>query len=562
MGKPDTIFLIDGSALLYRSFYGIAPLRTQSGIPTQAIYGFFRAIKRLVEKHNARRIVIAWDEKGSIRKKEYAQYKAKRLTPPSELLEQKKYIIKIAEKMGIFQVSLNGYEADDLIATIAKKYSKTNPIVVVASDKDLLQLISKNVTALDLAKKQTIDKVVFFEKYGFVPEKLSFYHALVGDSSDNIPGVKGIGKKSAEKIVKEFDDLKDLYKRLDEVSSNRTKNLLEDGKSDAALSFKLFTLRSCPIKMRISDTDFSPKQWGQADNFFAEFEMFSLASNPSAAKKEKKNAAKKVGFDWKLVTQEKQLFDIASKIKSKKFCAVDTETTGLNWCTEELIGISLAYDEKTAFYVPVLGEYEKKQDAQQEIFDVAKTELLSCVIDLKTVVKILGPILKTAGISKVMHNAKFDMHFLRKAGLEVCGDIFDTMIAAKLLQPEWQKAGLKGLSRDVLNEEMEEFKNVAGKKTSLKDVPIEKVAQYAAHDALQTFKLWNVFKPKLSKNADLKKIFYEIEISLCRILFEMESCGILLDPSILKKLDVSVKGKLERIEAKIRAAIKGSAKKD
>ncbi|MFC1854555.1 DNA polymerase I [Candidatus Dependentiae bacterium] len=554
----NSIFLIDGSALLYRSFYGLAPLKTSKGVSTQAIFGFFRSIKNLVEKHGARRLVIAWDERKSIRKKEYAEYKAKRLVPPDDLLLQKKKIEQIAKSMGILQFSSSGYEADDVIATLALKHSSKAKIVVVASDKDLLQLITDKIVALDLTKNKLIDKRTFFEKYGFEPTKLTFYHALVGDSSDNIPGVKGIGAKSAEKLVKKYKDLKDLYAHLDEVQPARIKTLLENGEKDAILSLKLFTLRKCPVTAKISQTDFDPSQWADADSLFSELEMFSLTSNPEVAKTKKKSEAKKVGFKYDIITSEQDLIALAKELKKKKAVAVDTETTGLDWCKESLVGISIASDTKSAYYIPIAHGVKKEKNGQKNLFDTASSGQLS----LEIVSKELSSVLLDKKILKIMHHAKFDLHFLRNAGIEVAGDLFDTMIAARLLRPEWQKVGLKGLSKEILGESMRELKDVGKGKKDFSKIPIEDAAEYAAHDALQTFKLKGELDKQLNKQTKLKKIFYDVEIPLCKVLFDMESNGVLLDSGVLKKIETSVKTKLKKIDDKIRSAIKGSVEKN
>jgi DNA polymerase I len=566
----EKIFILDGTAMLYRSFYGLTPLKTRSGIPTQAVYGFFRAVRQLIESYDPKKIAITWDRGPSIRVKEYSEYKSQRLSPPDELLTQKKLIENIAEEMGLFQIGMDGFEADDLIATIALA-SKKNEVVIVTSDKDLFQLISENVKVWDPAKREMIDEDQFFEKFGFGPEKLRFYHSILGDASDNIPGVKGIGKKGANELAIKFSSLDDLYENLEKVEKPRTKKLLEESRDNAFLSFKLFGLREAPINVGDLDMVFEKSGWSRANKMFQELEMSSLV-NLFVDKKDPSSlgldAAKEevAQFSSEMITDLNDLKKLAKKVTDAGFCAVDTETTGLDQCTNRIVGISIAFDTSKGYYIP-FGHNRpgaKIVEAQASLFSVPEKEPekhRSATLSSDDVVSVLGPLFKNVDVKKIMHNAKFDLHFLRTIGLEVAGPLIDTMLAAVLVRSEWQKKSLKALSQDLLGERMETFKETIGELKHFGELDPEKATPYAANDALQTVKIWEKLKKELEKDKKLEHIFYSLEMPLCKILFQMESTGIKLDCEVVEKIRKKVEADLETISKKIEGSVKEASSK-
>jgi DNA polymerase-1 len=547
--SEESIFLIDGSSLLYRSYYGIRPLHTSTGIPTQAVFGFCRAIKKIVDDFDPKYMIIAWDSKGkTFRSDIFKEYKATRQAAPSDIFVQKESIVKFADLVGIHQYARKGYEADDLIYSIAKE-NKNKNIVIVGSDKDLRQLISKNLVILDPMKKEIFDEKVFLSKYGFMPEKLSFFHAIVGDPSDNIPGVRGIGKRGATELVKKYKSLKDLYDNIEKIKKERTKKLLIESKDDAFLSLKLFSLKYIKTPVTKKKMLFEKKNWYKANDLFRELEFKSLLSSEgekqtiifkqkTVSGKAKKTSSKK----WKcvIVRAEKDLLDLAKLLKEKKLFGLDTETTGVEPLKDELVGLSVAYDTKKSFYIPIAHVNDQQ-------------------LDKEVVFKKLGPIFQSKTIKKVLHHAKFDRLVLHNAGVELDGIIFDTLLAANLLREEWDKISLKILSVKYLGEKMESFSDVMGKEYKTFDqVPIPTAATYAAHDSLQTLKLYKVLKKELHREKKFKDIFEKMEMPLSEVLFEMEKTGIALDAKILKKIEAPVNRKLKTIEKKIFGAIKTS----
>lgn len=536
--KKDALFLIDGSSILYRSYYGIRPLYTSKGIPTQAVFGFCRSIKKLIDDFDPQHAIVAWDKKGTTFRKEiFAEYKATRQAAPSDLFSQKDLIVQFAELVGLSQIAKTGYEADDLLYSIAKEHPNKE-IVLVGPDKDLHQLISKNLIIFDPMKNEVIDEDVFLNKQGFEPEKLIFFHSLVGDASDNIPGVNGIGKKGATELVKQFKSLDDMYKNIDDIKSDRTKKLLIEGKDNAYLSEKLFTLRYVKTDLTLQDMKFNKDNWHKANDLFRELEFKSLVAKGgekqiSLFEEQVLDKSKKTKWNCVVIRNQDKLNELVDKLMEKKFFSIDTETTGIEPLIDKLVGISIAFDDKTGYYIP-LDHTEKTQLNKEEAL------------------KKLSLVLTSKSIEKTLQNAKFDQLVLYNAGILLNGIAFDSLLAANLLRKEWDKIGLKQLSIQYLNEKMESFGDVLGKEyKSFDQVPIHEAANYSAHDALQTFKIEKVLRKELAKEKNLKKIFEDIELPLSQVLFEMEKAGVTLDLDVIKEVEKEVNRKLTSLEGKL-----------
>lgn len=573
--KENALFLIDGSYILYRSYYGLRPLYTSDGTPTQATYGFCRTIKKLIDEFNPNQFVLVWDSRGkTFRSDVYEEYKATRQAPPSDLFIQKEQIQEFADAIGLFQISKTGYEADDLIASLVKQ-NKKGQSIIVGPDKDLFQLIKdKDVMVYDSFNDKLTDEDDFKNGRGFGPEKLRFYHSLLGDASDNIPGVKGIGKKGAENLVKEFDSLQDLYENLDKVKTDRLRNILQDGEEKALLSYKLFGLEAERLDLKKSDLKFDKNDWVNAAPIFKKLEFKSLLGGLEKTFGEKKvgqllgeekpkrketqetikfgTETKTTKDDWvcKVIETQEDLKDLISKIKKEKEFAFDTETEGLRPLQDGLLAISIAFSKKKSYYLPFVFQNGVKEK-NASIFDVPT--VCRPVLDKVEALKLLKPIFEDSRIKKIAHNAKFDLLSLVNDNIQVAGVEFDTLIAANLLREgDWQKINLKFLSQYYLDEKMTTFKDLLGKKyKSFGDVPLKEAAEYAAYDALQTYKLKFIFQRGLDKEKDLKKIFEKIEMPLMFVLIDMEKIGIKIDVDILKDLSKKVKAKLKTIHDKI-----------
>lgn len=528
---------------MFRSFYGLAPLRTNSGIPTQAVYGFYKTVQKLITKFGPDKILVAWDSRKNVRREKFESYKANRAAFPDELAIQREYIIKIADKIQLAQLELEGFEADDIIATAAKKFSNSS-VCIVSSDKDLLQLVDgERITQFDPAKDKHIDAKGAEEIYGFGPDKIRFYHSLLGDSSDNIPGAKGIGKKTAFELVNQFSGLDDLYAHLDKVEKPRTRKLLEEGKDQVYLSSELFKLLDCPVDLGLEDLSFDQKNWALASDIFKELEFKAFVSHQPSRQLDITSFGKQTAepdyswLDYKIVSDKKALQDLTGKIKSAKVMAFDLETTGFNARHDNIVALSLAYGDKTAFYLPVgHDDPESQQLSMEELFQA------------------LNPLFKDPEILKIAQNAKFDIHFLHSVGFEVAGKIFDTMVAARLVRPEWKKVNLESLCQEYLDITTPSYKELFSGYENFSKVPIKVGAPYGASDAICAFKLKNVLEQKLEAEGS-QKLFDVVETPALDVIIEMEETGIRLCTQTLAKIRDKIGKQLETIEGKIRATL-------
>ncbi len=542
-----SVFLIDGSSFLYRAYYGLRPLHTSKGQTVHAVYGFCRMIKKLIDDFKIQHLVIVWDSKGKTDRHEiYSSYKATRQEAPSDIFEQKELIQKFADLVDIAQLSQIGKEADDLLYAAALKFNKSGyQVIFVTSDKDMRQALSSDILIFDPFKNIVMDEHDAFKRYGFSVGKIPFYFSIVGDSSDNIPGVKGIGDKGATELVQQFESLDDLYQNLNKVKKERTRDLLKACKHEAYLSYKLFLLHDYSIDLNVKDAEFDLQNWAKSLPLFQKLEFKSLVKDIeqrfytqtsmfSVKNVEDDQLSKK--YDFVCINDEQSLKNLCQHIQSAGFFAVDTETDGLDPLQAKLIGVSVAIKEGQAFYIPLA-----HQDGIQ--------------LDFKVFEKEFGLILKNDAIKKYMHHAKFDQLVLNQAGLEVAGIEFDTMIAASLVTKEWEKNGLKELSQQFFDETMMSYQDIV-KHHKAKDfsyVPIDVATKYAAADAHQTLKLVSVFVQELKKQ-EMYDLFYGIELPVNDVLVAMQKEGIICDAEVLLHLSKQVDHDLKIIEIKIHKA--------
>lgn len=536
-----TIFLIDGSSFLYRSYYGLRPLHSPKGEAVQAVYGFCRMIKKLIDTFHPEHIALVWDSRGKTTRHEmFEQYKATRQAPPSDLFSQKEHIIHFADLIGLRQVAQPGIEADDIMYSIAQEQKKENyTVVLVTSDKDMGQMLDEKTYIYDTFKDLLTDAHDFQEKNGFPVSKLPFYFALLGDTSDNIPGVKGIGDKGAAELVNQFATLEDLYEHLDKVRRPSTVKALETHKENAFLSRKLFLLQYHPTHVSLKDLAFHETQWVQARPLFEELNFKSLVKDmPSPAMQTSifgtQPQAPMKKYDFRLVTTSEQLRDLCTLLKTKKVFAMDTETTGVRPLQDEFVGMSFCAGEGVAYYVPFGHKSGEPQLSKDEV----------CAA--------LAPILADEQYHKYFHNTKFDQLVLYASGLTLRGAIFDSIVAARLAAKIDQRVGLKTLSITYFDEPMLSYDDVV-KHNKLKDfsyVPLDLAAQYSCADSHQTYKLVKVLKKEL-KDEKLMKLYDDVEHPLIQVLFEMEAAGIGFDVHRIAQVDLRVSQELITIFTQI-----------
>lgn len=535
--QKKTVFLIDGSSFLYRAYYGMRPLHTSSGETVQAVYGFCRMIKQLINKFNPQYLGIVWDSKGKTTRHEmYQEYKATRDVPPSDLFEQKKHIIEFADLIDCAQIAQDKLEADDILYSIAIDMQKKGfNVVVITSDKDLGQMITDDIFMYDPVKEKMYTPQSFTEKMGFSVDRLPLYFSLLGDTSDNIPGVRGVGKKSAELLAQQFTTLEELYNNLESVTIKRAKTALAKHKKEAFLSRGLFLLQYHPIAITVDELAFDYAKWRNALPLFKklEFKSFVREIGDTVVSVDDKMSYWQEK-DFILVDTHQKLANLCALLRKKKSFAIDTETNGLRPMESLLVGMSFCVQDSQAFYVPCNHVTDEQQLKTSEVIAALKS------------------ILEDDNYKKWLHNAKFDQKVLWANGINMRGVEHDTMIAASLINKDWQRVGLKYLSQVCFNEHMFSYADMVTDKklADFSYVPIKDALFYAAADALQTFKLCH-YMIKVLKKEKLFELYQTIEIPTTNVLFHMERLGIYCDAEHLHELGISVAHELITIEKNI-----------
>ena len=511
-----TITVIDTFGFFFRNYYALPYLKNNSGFPTGLLTGFMNFISTLNKDHNTDYILFALDSKEKTLRKELdPNYKANRPKPPEDLVKQLPIAIKWIEQMGFKQMMMPGYEADDIIGSIATYAKKNNfKLRIVSHDKDLYQLIEDGVIMIhDPMKKLDIDEEKCLEKFGVPPHKIVDYLAIVGDASDNIPGVKGIGAKGATKLLTEFENLEDIYEKLESIANPRTVKLLTESRENAFLSKKLATLYDDLIETcDITEFEF-PKTnpiLKIADDLL-EYDMNAILKRAGATYERNAktvDAMPQKKFQPLLLNTKEKLFSVLDKLPENSLIAFDTETTGIDVHTAKIVGFSFAMDEQKAYYVPIahnylgVGDQLSLEDAKEGLEKLFKH-------------KIVG------------QNLKYDYAILKYnfsfTDLKVYAD---TMIISWLLDSSLP-AGLDKMAKRYFQHEMIPFKDTVKKGETFASVELVDACKYAAEDAWMTLKLFNFFKDKLG--GELEKVATEVEYPFVNTLIMIEDAGIMID---------------------------------
>jgi len=527
-----TLTIIDTFGFLFRNFYALPPLKSKKGFPTGMITGFLNFIASLGRDFETDYIVFTLDskEKETFRKEFFKDYKANRPEAPEDLKKQLPLAIELIKEMGFKMLEMPGYESDDLIASLAKlAASKGIKVKIVSHDKDMYQLIDDNkITIFDPIKKIEINEEKCKEKFGVYPKDFINFQALVGDSSDNIPGVKGVGVKTAAKLINKYKTLENLYDHIDEIKGALQKKLIES-KDNAFLSRKLVTLKT-DLFDDINLEDFKYPEINPILKISDKLIDLDITSILERVKKDglyvkTKMPENKIDFEAILIENEKELFDIINKIED--IVAFDTETDGLE--NPNIVGFSFAFEEKKAYYVPI------------NHFYLGVGNQIPQNTALKAIEKILSK--KVIG-----HNLKFDFKMLQKYGLTIPVPFADTMILAWLVDPD-SPVGLDSVAKRYLNHTNIKFKDVTGKRKNFAEVDLHTATKYAAEDAIISLKLYETLKQKLWDEAkwDIKNI----EMPFINLLIDIESQGIKLDIKYMKQLQLQTSKKLETLTREI-----------
>lgn len=536
MAKP--ILLVDGSGLVYRSFFAFIrnPLINKKNQNVSALYGTLRMILQAWKLHQPEGMIVAFDvSRKTFRSELYPEYKAQRQQTPPDLKAQIPWVIEVLEALGIRVIEEENYEADDILATMAERYRHTHPVYLVSSDKDLLQLVGDGVYALRPQKGiegiHLVDREKVLEEVGVYPEQIPDYLAIVGDTSDNIPGVKGIGEKGAVELLRRFGTLEAIYENLDKLTpAMRTK--LEASRKEAFLSKTLATVkRDVPLKegfLALSSLRLTP----EAERLLVEYQLPSLLTELKGEDASSLFVSSRLTGTYTAITTREGLDTLVEKIKSKKEVSLDIETTSLDPYTAKIATIAFCFEEGEAFVVP--GAYAMGQPWDE-------TEILA----------FLKPLLEDASLAKIGQNLKFEYEMFWHRGIELRGIAFDTMMAAYLLSSTRTHFNLESLCREYLGMEKMEYADLFDTKDqNILAVPADKLVLYAGSDVDAALRLYRLLKPEIEKNG-LSHVFYEIELPLIPVLARMEYQGIRVDREHFEALSRLFREKMSELEKTI-----------
>ena len=554
--KNDHFYLVDGSGYIFRAYYALPPLsRKSDGLPTGAVSGFCSMLFKLLEDarsddsdHKPTHFAVIFDSaKKNFRNEIYSDYKANRTEAPEDLAPQFEYIRKAVKAFNLPSIELINYEADDLIATYAKQIVEAGgKVTVISSDKDLMQLVSKDIRLYDPMKNKVLGEKEVFEKFGVKPNQVIDVQSLAGDSSDNIPGVPGIGIKTAAELINKYKNLDTLLKKVDEIPQNKRRETLQQNKDKAILSRQLVTLKDdVPVEEKPESFLMKDVERDKLYEFLREMEFNRLLSqaisfygengSQKTVSQVKINKTQDKKFNLKAyecITDEKKLDNWVKKLEEQKVIAVDTETDSLNPFEANLVGVSFSYANNKACYIPLA--HKEKSLSKKLVLDKIKT------------------LLEDPSIKKVGQNIKFDFIVLMQNGI-LLDPIEDTMLLSYTLDAGLNRHNMDILSELHLGHKTISYKDLVGSgknKLNFADIKLDQATEYAAEDADVTLRLYEVLKERLDQEK-LNKIYEYFEKPLVKLLAKLESNGIKVDANYLKKLSQQFEKKLITIEKEI-----------
>ena len=551
--NKERLFIIDGMAQIYRAHFAMItnPLTTKDGKHTSVIYGFLNMLFKIIRDEKPDYLVIAMDSKSkTFRHDLFADYKANRQKMPDEISYQIPILKEIINYLGVELIEKPGYEADDIMGSLSKIAESIDiESYIVSGDKDMLQMVNDNIIVYSPGNRfkptTKFQKDSVKEKMGVYPNRVIDLLSLIGDSSDNIPGVKGVGPKTAIKLIEEFDNIENILNNVDNIKNERIKNLIKDNIDDLILSKELVTIKS-DMDINFSKDDYKFIQIKDKDNVIKMIKDYELSSIATSLEKldliKIKNEPKIIKEkDYHLILDDKQLDDAIKSIINAKIISFDLETTGVNPMTAEIVGLAISIDIDQGYYIPILFPNNIDTKIKPEI-------------NYKNIFERIAPIFNCSKTLYLGQNIKYDILILKRYGIDVNGNMFDTMIAAHLIDPDRRSYKMDLLSLDYLEYEMMPIEKLIGPKGKnqklMSDVELEKISYYACEDSDIALQLFKIFSEELSKN-NLNEIFNEIEIPTMKVLIDMEFEGINIDISFFEKLSVQIGEEIENISKNI-----------
>ena len=567
---PNPLVLVDGSSYLYRAFHAFPPLTNSAGEPTGAMYGVLNMLKSLISQIQPSHIAVVFDAKGkTFRDEMFEQYKSHRPPMPDDLRKQIQPLHDIIRALGIPLLVIEGVEADDVIGTLAVGASKANQKVLISTgDKDMAQLVDDNIMLINTMNNTLLDRDAVIEKYGIPPELIIDYLALMGDSADNIPGVAGVGEKTALGLLQSIGSMAEIYANLDKVAELPIRGAKKLGdkllaeKEMADLSYRLATIKTdVALDITPEQLTLGASNNDQLTEYFGRYEFKrwlnevmngadSITNNneqptkinhyqatPALAQDNSDEALPAIQIDrsrYETLLTEADLNRWVEKLKQAKLFALDTETDNLDYMAANLVGISFALENGEAAYLPL----------QLDYLGAPKT------LEKTTALALLKPVLENPAIQKVGQNFKYDLTIFARNGIDVQGVAFDTMLESYVLNSTGRH-NMDDLAKRYLGHQTITFEEIAGKgknQLTFNQIPLEQAAEYAAEDADVTMKLQQVLWEKLSKEPSLEKLFKEMELPLLGVLSRMERRGVLIDSDALFLQSNEIANRLSELE--------------
>ncbi|AWL10528.1 DNA-directed DNA polymerase [Saliniradius amylolyticus] len=551
MDKP--LILVDGSSYLFRAYHAMPNLTNKDGEPTGAVYGVVNMLRSLIKEYQPSHMAVVFDAKGkTFRDDIYSEYKAHRPPMPDDLRQQIEPLHNIVQAMGLPMLVIDGVEADDVIGTLARQASEQGLATLISTgDKDLAQLVDEHVTLINTMTNTKLDRQGVIDKFGIPPELVIDYLALKGDSSDNIPGVAGVGDKSALAMLNGIGGLDKIYANLDAIASLEFRGAksmakkMQDNEDNARLSYELATIKTDvnlpqpPIELLIQDADHDQL----VDLFQAmDFKRWLEEAKDNGGTAPELVAAEQsqtIGQDqYHTILTEENWQHWLERLQQASLFAFDIETTSLNYMNAQIVGFSFAIAEGEAAYLPLGHDYN---DAPEQL-------------DLKEVLEQFKPLLEDPKALKVGQHLKYDKNVLRQYGVELNGIAFDTMLESYVLNSTSGRHDMDSLAERYLDHKTIHFEDIAGKgakQLTFNQIPLEQAAPYAAEDADVTLRLHNKLWPQLAEIKELQQVLTEIEVPLASVLSKMETTGVLIDSQKLSQQSQDVAKRIMEVEQSV-----------